>query len=196
MCSDLVRNGGKVIACLGWGSLVWDPRGLPVQAKWFEDGPVLPIEFARQSKDGRLTLVLVPAYNTTVRSLWAPFSVQSIAEAREALRKREGVDEEDREKHIAVWPGDDARDPILSEIGNWARSRNLSAVVWTALPPRFQGTNDRCPTANESVEYLRRLSHEARRYAEQYIRMAPRQIDTPYRRRFEAEFGWTPLSEG
>jgi hypothetical protein len=43
------------IACVGWGSLVWDPRDLPVKGAWRPDGPRLPIEFARQSDNGRLT---------------------------------------------------------------------------------------------------------------------------------------------
>ncbi len=90
-----------VIACLGWGSLIWDPRELPVQDKWFQDGPVLRLEFARQSSDDRLTLVLLPT-GTEVRSLWAPFSVADITEAQKALGKREGVSEKNVEKYIAV----------------------------------------------------------------------------------------------
>jgi hypothetical protein len=61
------------IACLGWGSLVWDPRELPVRGKWFEDGIFLPIEFARQPCDGRLTLVIVPDYEVRARGLWTFF---------------------------------------------------------------------------------------------------------------------------
>jgi len=181
-----------VIACLGWGSLIWDPRELPVQGRWFEDGPMLPVEFGRQSSDGRLTLVLVPT-TPLIRSLWAPFSVDTIAAAREALRKREGVLKQNLEKHIAVWQASDQHDSSPAGISTWARSLHIDAVVWTALPPRFSGEENRVPTADDAVAYLRQLSHEQRRHAERYVRMAPRQVDTPYRRRFQLDLGWTPI---
>jgi hypothetical protein len=181
------------IACLGWGSLVWDPRELPVQSKWFEDGPLIPIEFARQSSDGRLTLVIVSS-GPSVRSLWSPFTVERIDDAREALRVREGVSKRDFGKSIGIWNCEGAEGPSPAAISEWARRLNLEAVVWTALTPRFDGRNNP-PTADEAVDYLRQsLSYEARKNAERYIRMAPRQIDTPFRRRFELEFGWTPVS--
>lgn len=46
------------IAILGWGSLIWCPGNLRIRGPWRHDGPVLPIEFARISADGRLTLVV------------------------------------------------------------------------------------------------------------------------------------------
>ena len=45
------------IACLGWGSLLWDPRSLPMAGPFRDDGPRLPIEFSRIARDGRATLV-------------------------------------------------------------------------------------------------------------------------------------------
>ena len=182
-----------MIACLGWGSLVWDPRELPVQGKWFEDGPVLPIEFARQSRDGRLTLVLVPEYESRVRSLWALFSVRTVAEAREALRQREGIPEKNRDNHIAAWSAGEQAPAAFPEIAIWATGQALDAVAWTALPPKF-GNEEIRPDVEQAVAHLRQLPHERLRNAERYIRMTPRQVDTLYRRRFEVEFGWTPES--
>lgn len=179
-----------VIACLGWGSLIWDPRELPIRGTWFKDGPFLEVEFARQSSDGRLTLVLVPT-GAPVRSLWALLALDTDGEAREALRKREGVSKRNRDAHIALWSSAD-RSETDPSIGAWARSLGLQAVVWTALPPHFRG-EDRGPSPAEAVAYLRQLPDDQRRHAEQYIRRAPRQVDTPFRRRFELEFGWTPL---
>lgn len=72
-----------IIACMGWGSLVWDPRELPIHRKWFEDGPFIRIEFVRQSSGGRITLVLEPSA-TPVRSLWAVMDTADIATAMEA----------------------------------------------------------------------------------------------------------------
>lgn len=179
------------IACLAWGSLVWDPRGLPVQGRWFDDGPLVRVEFARESSDRRLTLVIVPT-GPEVRSLWAPFTVSTAADARDALAKREGV-EKNLDKHIGVWSSMEPNDSDPPSISAWARGLRLDAVVWAALPPRFEGKDGRLPTEEEAVAYLRRLPREARRHAERYIRRTPRQIDTPYRRRFEHEFGWTPV---
>jgi hypothetical protein len=46
------------IGCLGWGSLIRDQGKLPVRGTWQGDGPELPVEFARQSTNGRVTLVV------------------------------------------------------------------------------------------------------------------------------------------
>lgn len=76
------------IACLGWGSLYWEPKALPLAEDWKLDGPVLPVEFLRRSSRGRVTLVLDPD-GTQVTSLWVPLRCENLAEAVEALRKRE-----------------------------------------------------------------------------------------------------------
>lgn len=58
------------IVCLGWGSLVWDPKELLIDGHWNTDGPLLPIEFCRQSQDGRLTLVIDPQ-SEPLQMLWS-----------------------------------------------------------------------------------------------------------------------------
>lgn len=47
-----------MIVCLGWGSLIWNPGVLKTQGYWHDSGPKISVEYLRQSKDGRLTLVI------------------------------------------------------------------------------------------------------------------------------------------
>ena len=96
------------IACIAWGSLVWDPRQLACRGTWNNDGPLLPVEFCRQSKDGRLTLVIVPG-KPEVRTLWILMSSANIDEARMNLAEREGIEKEIETK-IAVWSADSQTD--------------------------------------------------------------------------------------
>lgn len=182
-----------MIACIGWGSLVWDSRNLDVGGGWRADGPPLPVEFARQSNDGRITLVLVQSV-TPVPTLWSAFNTGDLVKARESLRQREGVPRSRAGDLIAHWRR--GENPIAephATISAWAPEMDLEAAVWTNLPPKFGGIDGRVPTENEVVAYLRALQGETRAAAEQYLRRAPRQIATAYRRAIERALGWTPV---
>lgn len=184
------------IACLGWGSLVWDPRNLPVRGEWQQDGPPLPVEFVRQSSDGRLTLAIFEDV-TDVTTLWVEVSKNSLDEAVKNLGEREGNPSKNRGRHIGVWREDvEYRDGgIKFRIGQWAVERDIDAVIWTALPPKFDGEDERAPTVAEAAGYLSGLEGEIRKRAEEYVRRAPPQIRTEYRQRFERELGWYSLDK-
>ncbi len=180
------------IACLGWGSLVWDTRELSIQRCWFEDGPMVQVEFARQSQDGRITLVLEPTA-PAVRSLWAVMDTTDIATAREALRMREGIPRGSAHR-IGDWSVDVAAPQLIVDLPAWAKARGIHGVVWTALPAKFADA-ERTPTEDEVVRYLGQLTGTKRANAERYVRQAPRQVDTPYRRRIEAVLQWVPADD-
>lgn len=93
------------IACLGWGSLIWDPRNLDGQEEWHRDGPRLPVEFVRQSSNGRLTLVIFERA-TDVTTLWVEVSKNNLDEAVKNLGEREGIPSNNRGRHIGVWRED------------------------------------------------------------------------------------------
>jgi cation transport regulator ChaC len=177
------------IACLGWGSLIWNPRSLPIQRRWFEDGPFVHVEFTRQSSDGRITLVVEPNA-AAVRALWAVMIPSELQAAREALRDREGITGNNWVSRIGSWQRGEAAPESIPELPEWAAAHGLGATVWTALGPRFNG-QEISPSVDQVIEYLRHLTGTARENAECYVRCAPRQVDTHYRRRIEAEFGWS-----
>jgi hypothetical protein len=182
-----------MIACIGWGSLIWDRRNLDVDGRWRTDGPALPVEFARQSSDGRITLVIVQGF-ASVPTLWSVFNTRDLAEARESLRQREGVPHSRAGDLIADWHrGENPVSEPDATISGWASARDLEAVVWTNLSPKFAGRDGRIPTEADVVAYLQALKSEVRAAAEEYVRRAPRQITTAYRWAIERVLGWTPV---
>ncbi|MGR6770954.1 hypothetical protein ACU36R_04810 [Pectobacterium brasiliense] len=179
------------IACLGWGSLIWEPKDLPVQGQWFNEGPLISVEFARQSNNGRITLVLVET-ECLVHSLWALMKTQDLPSAIEALVVREGISPKNADKHIGRWSTGQPSPKLIPTLSEWAQANNLDHVIWTGLPPKFNKM-DIIPTAEQVVEYLKKLSGESRKVAEQYIRLAPQQIATRYRHCIESSLHWYPM---
>lgn len=181
------------IACLGWGSLIWDARELSIRGEWFKDGPFAPVEFTRQSSDGRMTLVIEPRA-TPVRLLWAQMLPTNLPSAREALRDRECIRGKEWSSCIGSWQSGETAPANIPDLPAWAVAHGLDAAIWTALGPRFRD-KEVSPPIEEVIEYLRGLQGPLREHAKQYIERAPRQIDTDYRRQIEAALGWSCRSD-
>lgn len=174
------------IAIIGWGSLIWSPGELQLATRWHPDGPVLPIEFARISKDGRLTLVIHPSAEG-VRTYWARSALSSIEAAREDLRRRENTGLS--QIHLitvdnnAVAPEAEAAATIRS----WLNTRsNLGAAVWTGLGCNWEAKRGRPFSVGDAIDYIANLQNERNEdgrfeRAREYIEKAPTQIQTRLR---------------
>jgi hypothetical protein len=177
------------IAIIGWGSLIWCPGSLQIRTGWFSNGPILPIEFARISGDGRLTLVINPG-SPEVRTYWAVSDLTHSKEARVNLAQREGttlaqihsVDTNVED------PAAGSASGLNTAIRSWLKSQqNLDAAVWTGLGSNWKDRRGRDFSAEDAVGYLSELERQrdeaAARYdrACEYIRNTPEQIQTSVR---------------
>ncbi len=95
------------IAYISWGSLLANPGSLPLEeAEGFtshpQKGPLLPIEYARKSNDGRITSVIAPNFGLLGKepfvrdfmTYYATFRGNDVSQARAALQAREGTSSE------------------------------------------------------------------------------------------------------
>ena len=182
------------IAILGWGSLIWLPKDLKFDTNsgWKENGPVLPIEFARISKDGRLTLVITPN-GTEVPTLYSVSSFDSLDLAVLNLAVREGSGR----KSIGYYDkSKDEFSPIefsfKENIKNWIQTTDFAAVIWTNLPEKLNLENmtktEKDPDGR--IDYLQNLKGSESALAEEYIRNTPKQIATKYRNQIIKTLGW------
>ncbi|WP_414147689.1 hypothetical protein ACMGGR_19885 [Erwinia sp. BNK-24-b] len=173
------------IACLGWGSLIWKPGVLPVAGEWKQDGPRLPIEFSRISDGGELaTAICLNADPVPV--FWAWLDVDNLSTAIQLLKQREAIPAE-RNDGIGSLKVTDTSAGLLAE---WAKARNIDALIWTALPPRNDHVENCIPPIEQAVAYLTALQGETREHARDYIQRVPTQIDTAYRRIIVESLGW------
>jgi len=174
------------IAVIGWGSLIWCPGSLLIKSRWRSDGPMLPIEFARISGDGRLTLV-VHSGAQDVQTYWALSALDSLGEARDNLRKREGA----AKSSIGfVRANDDNPTPFpgTDELRKWLGDRHdLDGAIWTALDSNWRERRGRDFTAGDAIDHLSELERQRDEAsliynkACEYIRNAPGAIRTEVR---------------
>ncbi len=180
------------LACIGWGSLLWRPESLPLGGAWRADGPVLPIEFARISPDGRLTLIIHPGA-APVTTYWAALAVPDLASAVRVFAARERCEP----RYIGRWSAAEAVSEVaplaLDVVPGWARAQELDGVVWTDLPATFAARTGRPLSPEAAVAYLSGLEGELRARSETYLRRAPAQTRTALRAHVERVLGWTPL---
>ena len=171
------------IAYLGWGSLIWDQRELLTRGMWQKDGPALPVEYARISNDGGLTLVLYSSAKQ-VDVLWIHADTEDLAEAIGNLRSREGCR---REKIEYVSLMDNSCNcvaiPSLYKIvQKWAKEKDLDVVLWTGLSSNFKDKTKTLLNEKSAVAYLKGLNEAELSKAEEYILNTPSQIQTNYRK--------------
>ncbi|HTC48249.1 MAG TPA: hypothetical protein VK722_13065 [Candidatus Aquilonibacter sp.] len=191
------------LAILGWGSLLWDPRGLKIKEPWNKDGPFLPIEFARTSGTQTpslqpyLSLVLYPM-EEKVQTYWTLSLLTNLKDARENLRERENCPL-DRIAYLPVrnghvWSPVNDVDKIIS---TWLcqKEKDIDMVMWTNLSWKIESRVTFSQA--DAISWLASL-HQKKHHqrAEEYVRKAPSQTDTPTRRELRQRFGWIDINIG
>lgn len=187
----------QTTAILGWGSLIWQPKELAYNKTfgWQKDGPILPIEFARISKDGRLTLVITEN-GTKVPVLYTLSNYHNLEEAVLNLAVREGSGRN------SIGSYDKNKDTFSSkfqfedEIKNWIKNTDFDAVIWTNLGENWNIKNEKGDIIRQieperRIEYLKELKGNTSAIAEEYIRRTPIEINTDFRKEIEKKLNWT-----
>jgi len=159
---------------------------------------MLPVEFARISDDGRLTLVLLPGVPKQM-TYWAESDFTDLDKARDNLRIREGTSKDnvhsvDGEGQCIVKVHDDIRESIHAWLTE--RASILDAAVWTGLPSRWPKERGEF-TPGDAAAYLLELEERAGQAratldrAREYVRNTPPQIQTTVRQMIRERLGWS-----
>ena len=192
LSGKLPKASPSRIAILGWGSLLKRPDELSIRGEWHNDGPRLPIEFARISKGGHLTLVIAPR-RRLIRTYWALSGHNTLTDAIDNLANREGTSDLENIGYVNADGGQRARFPTyIPQLRAWMKRRSLHAVIWTDLEANFQEKREKKLTTKAAVDYLRARAPSVRAKAADYVQIAPPQSRTQLRPHLEKELGIKP----
>lgn len=177
------------IAVLAWGSLVWDRRELLITNDFRPNGPSLPIEFCRVSRDGRLTLVIDETIGANCLTYAATSAFDSLIQAKENLQQREGMEHINGVGFVDLFSGqqsDRARERhpnSVKIIDDWTHANGYDATIWTALANNFVDPQKaRGPfSVDAAIRHLDDRDKLSFAKALHYIWNAPPEVQTPVR---------------
>ena len=177
--------------------MIPNPRELLInkETPWNDDGPSLPIEYARISRGNRLTLVLYDKAEP-ISTLWSIMLTNKLDVAKENLRIREGMNSTRqigfvdlvRDQHSDF---SDTKD--IAAVTEWARSKSIDAVIWTGLKSNFESKlyeiygGQRRPVNIENINwFLNKLSSKEFNNVKDYILSTPKSTITGLRMSIES----------
>jgi len=99
----------------------------------------------------------------------------------------------DRESCEAARIGFEQKGPAATgPIADWLKPNpDVDAVVWTDLPSNWKRKRGKDFSCEDALRYVRELGRQKRDRAEQYVRNAPRQIQTNLRDLLRKELRWS-----
>lgn len=182
-----------MIAILSWGSLIWKPQGLPYEGGWNQGGPDLPLEFTRVNTARPLTLVLDPVNGVDCPTRFAWSSRTNLADAIKDLQSRENasleetgyIDLQQNLSSIQDYPEQIDVDRIVRQ---WCHERQVTAAVWTAIPPNFKDELGVDFSVEAAMQYLEQFPKSDQNSVMEYIQNTPPEITTPFRDHLEARW--------
>jgi len=187
------RTTARRLGCIGWGSLIENSGCLVTAGQWKNDGPLLPVEFARESSDGRITLVICPTA-ARVPTRWILVNQSDVQAARANLGFREHPKATQKwiDESIGFWERTSAAQYGMESetISAWGTAQGLDGVVWTNLPCGFKTSRHVMPSCEDLLTHLGNLDGAALGRARDYVRNAPVEVNTAYRRQIVAQLGW------
>lgn len=182
-----------MIAILAWSSLIWKPQKLAYRGTWKTGGPILPLEFSRVTEIRPLTLVLDPQSGVACPTRFAMSAHNQLSDAIADLQSREDAPDEcvgylDLQQNLSSCQKYPEQINVEGIIRNWCHENQISAAIWTALPPNFADCIGVEFSVDTAIDYLKHLPQSEQARALEYFQKTPAEINTPLREKVAMEW--------